>query len=130
MVIAIGYINLTVFCTQDAQWMLEEYFSPYSIMVSKLQNRQRKRKILNMKRQSTTNGTDFCRRDQITLNRLSEKTGSPPASNLDPPVFKLSARMELLSLSAMYASVKSRNCHKSMVYMPPSNPEIVTNYLI
>lgn len=37
----------------------------------------------------------------LTLKRFSEKSGSPPASNLDPPVFKSSARMELLSLSAM-----------------------------
>lgn len=39
-----------------------------------------------------------------TLNKLSEKTGSPPASNLEPPVFRSSARIELLSLSATYIS--------------------------
>lgn len=38
---------------------------------------------------------------------MSEKIGSPPASNLDPPVFRSSARMELLSLSAIYATFKS-----------------------
>lgn len=44
---------------------------------------------------------------KITLNKLSEKTGSPPASNFDPPVFRSSALMELLSLSAMYSSLRS-----------------------
>lgn len=44
---------------------------------------------------------------ELTLNRFSEKTGSPPASNLDPPVLRSTARIELLSLSAMYASLMS-----------------------
>lgn len=61
---------------------------------------------------SIHNETGFQGWNKITLNRLSEKYGSPPASNLDPPVFRLSTRMELLSLSAIYASVKSTKDHK------------------
>lgn len=38
--------------------------------------------------------------ERNTLNKFSGNTGSPPASNLEPPVFRLTTRMELLSLSA------------------------------
>lgn len=47
-----------------------------------------------------------------TRNRLSEKTGSPPANNFDPPVFRSTDRMELLSLSAIYATFKSEKAQK------------------
>ena len=56
-------------------------------------------------------GNDYLTQNKSTLNKLSEKIGSPPASNLDPPVFRSSARMELLSLSAIYATFKSSNVH-------------------
>lgn len=42
-----------------------------------------------------------------TLNKFSENKGSPPASNLDPPVLRSRARIELLSLSAIYTTFKS-----------------------
>lgn len=50
--------------------------------------------------------------EKQTRNRLSEKTGSPPANNFDPPVFRSTDRMELLSLSAIYATFKSKKAQK------------------